>query len=155
MGRKNEDEARKKLQSAIFAAANKQLGLTKKELDDYILAQFGVESIRDLSMKKLETLYSRVMSAKTKGSISSVPKNVRKGDKVTLVEDEKNSVTKADLKNKIIKLLTRLKSTPKSPEVKRRIFQLFNVSSLSAMNKQQLLEYSGEVEELVRKMNVG
>ena len=155
LGRKNEDEARKKRQTAIFAASKNQLGLTKKELDNYILDQFGVESIRDLSMKELETLYSRVMSAKPKGALSSMSQKVRNGNKDNQAVGKKISATKADLTNKIIELLVSLKCTPKSPEVKALIFQQFNVTSLSSMTKQQLLEYTGGLEELVKKMNGG
>lgn len=47
---------------AIFARA-KQLGLTKAQVDDLILARLGKPSIRDLTAPELEQLYNSIMAS--------------------------------------------------------------------------------------------
>ncbi len=63
---KDNELYRKARYSAIFAAAKNQLGLTKKALDGYIFAEYGVHSIRDLDNTQLEHLYTTVMATKKK-----------------------------------------------------------------------------------------
>ncbi|MBI5328876.1 MAG: helix-turn-helix transcriptional regulator [Deltaproteobacteria bacterium] len=62
--RTNEDEWRKKTQSAIFAAARNQLGWTKEALDGYIYERYKKDSIRDLTKKELQQLYNIVFAKK-------------------------------------------------------------------------------------------
>ncbi|GJQ47598.1 MAG: helix-turn-helix domain-containing protein [Candidatus Jettenia sp.] len=64
--RTDEDEWRKEIQKAIFAAVRNQLGWTKDALDAYIYERYGKESIRDLSKEELEQL-KNIIFAKKKG----------------------------------------------------------------------------------------
>lgn len=64
--RTDEDEWRKEIQKAIFAAARNQLGWTKDALDAYIYERYGKESVRDLSKEELEQL-KNIIFAKKKG----------------------------------------------------------------------------------------
>ncbi len=63
---KDNELYRKARYSAIFAAAKNRLGLTKKALDGYIFAEYGVNSIRNLDNTQLEHLYTTVMVTKKK-----------------------------------------------------------------------------------------
>ncbi len=65
--RTNEDDWRKKTQSAVFAAARNNLGWTKDALDSYIYERFQKDSIRDLTIKELQLLYDAIFAKKNKG----------------------------------------------------------------------------------------
>jgi transcriptional regulator with XRE-family HTH domain len=62
--KKTPDSYRKRRYASIFSRAKNQLGWTKEEVDNFIFAQYGVSSIRNLSDDQLERLYSKIMGKK-------------------------------------------------------------------------------------------
>ena len=56
--RKEPDAYRKRRYASIFSRLKNQFGWTKNQVDKYILTEFGVPSIRDLTDDQLERLYS-------------------------------------------------------------------------------------------------
>ncbi len=62
--KKAEDKWRKDRYKGIFSASKNDLKWTKQDVDNYILAQYGVPSIRDLTNDQLDNLYRWVFGQK-------------------------------------------------------------------------------------------
>jgi transcriptional regulator with XRE-family HTH domain len=62
-------EYRKMRYKSIFTMAQKNLGWTKNDVDNYIYELYNKDSIRDITDKELENLYQRIYAMKTKKNL--------------------------------------------------------------------------------------
>lgn len=62
--RTDEELWRKERQKAIFSVARKQLGMSKSDIDNFILGRFEKKSIKELTKEELQNLYDKIFAMK-------------------------------------------------------------------------------------------